>query len=48
MERSDDFCLVTPRLLLRDYVEDDLPDVHAFRSNPEVARFMEFSPEDIV
>jgi ribosomal-protein-alanine N-acetyltransferase len=32
--------LVTPRLILRDFEEADLDDVHAFRSDPEVARFM--------
>jgi RimJ/RimL family protein N-acetyltransferase len=32
--------LVTARLLLRDFGEDDLADVCAFRSDPEVARSM--------
>jgi RimJ/RimL family protein N-acetyltransferase len=32
--------IVTRRLLVRDFREDDLADAHAFRSDPEVARFM--------
>ena len=39
--------LATPRLLIRDFVEADLADVHALRSDPEVARFMDFAPETI-
>ena len=33
------------RLLLRDFVAEDLADVHAFRSDAEVARFVDFGPE---
>ena len=32
--------LTTQRLILRDFVGADEPDVHAYRSDPEVARFM--------
>jgi RimJ/RimL family protein N-acetyltransferase len=32
--------IVTERLLLRDFREEDWPDAHAYRSDPEVARFM--------
>jgi [ribosomal protein S5]-alanine N-acetyltransferase len=32
--------LTTERLILRDFVAADEPDVHAYRSDPEVARFM--------
>jgi len=39
--------LTTPRLLLRDFAAADLPDVHAMRSDPEVARFMDFGPETL-
>ena len=39
--------LATPRLLVRDFVEADLPDVHALRSDPEVAEFMELAPETL-
>jgi [ribosomal protein S5]-alanine N-acetyltransferase len=44
MERSEDLSIPTLRLILRDFVEADLADVHAFSSDPEVARFMEFAP----
>jgi RimJ/RimL family protein N-acetyltransferase len=43
----DDPVLTTDRLLLRDFVEADLADVHAMRSDPEVARFMDFAPETL-
>jgi RimJ/RimL family protein N-acetyltransferase len=33
--------ILTPRLVIRDFDEADLPAVHAFRSDPEVARFMQ-------
>jgi [ribosomal protein S5]-alanine N-acetyltransferase len=39
--------LVTPRLLIRDFDAVDLPEVHALRSDPEVARFMDFAPETL-
>lgn len=42
---EDDFNLRTPRLLLRDFREDDLPAVHALRSDEKVATFMDFHPE---
>lgn len=45
MTRALSIC--TARLLLRDFVADDLGDVHAFRSDPEVARFMDFRPESV-
>ena len=32
--------IATERLLLRDFAEDDWPAAHAYRSDPEVARFM--------
>src|SRR5262245_48465484 len=32
--------LVTERLILRDFAASDWPDAHAYRSDPEVARFM--------
>jgi [ribosomal protein S5]-alanine N-acetyltransferase len=35
-----DVRLVTERLILRDFVESDWPDAHAYRSDPEVARYM--------
>ena len=37
--------LDTPRLVLRDFIDEDRPDVHALRSDPEVARFMDYAPE---
>jgi ribosomal-protein-alanine N-acetyltransferase len=39
--------LTTPRLLVRDFVEADLADVHALRADPEVAEFMDFAPETL-
>jgi RimJ/RimL family protein N-acetyltransferase len=39
--------LLTERLLIRDFDEVDLPDVHAMRCDPEVARFMDFAPETL-
>jgi hypothetical protein len=39
--------LTTPRLLLRDFDDADLSDVRAMRSDPEVARFMDFVPETL-
>ena len=35
------------RLILRDFVEEDLAHVYAIRSDPEVARFMDFAPETL-
>ena len=37
--------LITPRLILRDFREDDWPALHAFRSDPLVARYMDWEPE---
>lgn len=38
--------IVTERLLLRDFREEDWPAVHAYRSDPEVVRYMlTFEPE---
>src|SRR5437867_1105581 len=39
--------LTAERLVLRVFVEADLADVHAMRSDPEVARFMDFAPETL-
>src|SRR4051794_11023412 len=43
----DELQLSTPRLRLRDFREEDLRDVHALRSEPEVAGFMGFLPETL-
>ncbi len=40
-----EFQLVTLRLILRDFREDDWPALHAFRSDPDVARYMDWEPE---
>jgi ribosomal-protein-alanine N-acetyltransferase len=46
MSPGDELQLPSARLLLRDFRADDLADVHAMRSDPEVARFMlDFVPE---
>ena len=37
---SEGISITTGRLLLRDFVEEDWPAAHAYRSDPEVARFM--------
>lgn len=45
---SDDLTIETPRLVLRDIIEADLPDVYAWRSDHAVARFMDdFDPETL-
>jgi ribosomal-protein-alanine N-acetyltransferase len=36
--------LVTDRLILREFVEDDWRAVHAFLSDPEVSRYVPFQP----
>ncbi len=36
--------LQTDRLLLRDFVEDDIPAVHCYASDPEVVRYMVWGP----
>ncbi len=38
------FPLETGRLILRDAVEADLADLHAYASDPEVARYMQWGP----
>lgn len=38
--------LTTARLLLRDFVKDDWPAVHAYASDPEVARYEIWGPND--
>jgi len=38
------FALQTERLILRDFVADDLPAVHEYGSDPEVVRFMPWGP----
>ncbi|MDH3687008.1 MAG: GNAT family N-acetyltransferase [Myxococcales bacterium] len=38
--------LRTERLTLRDYSEDDFEAVHAYGSDPEVVRFMNWGPND--
>ena len=43
--REAEFQLITPRLILRDFREDDWPALHAFRSDPEVARYMDWEAE---
>ncbi len=45
MEEHQELRIVTPRLVLRDFREEDLADVCALRSEAEVARFMDFAPE---
>ncbi|TAK24136.1 MAG: N-acetyltransferase [Chloroflexota bacterium] len=42
-----DLPLTTSRLMLRDFEEDDLPSVRAWRADSEVARFMDFDPETL-
>lgn len=37
-------CLETERLVLRNYKQDDLEDVHAYFSNDEVAKYEDFYP----
>lgn len=39
--------IVTDRLLLRAFRHDDWPDVHAYGSDPEVVRFMDWGPNRI-
>jgi RimJ/RimL family protein N-acetyltransferase len=38
--QPQDVCLTTARLILREFREDDWRAAHAYRSDPEVARFM--------
>src|SRR3712207_5357006 len=37
--------IISRRLVLRDFVEDDWADVHMLRSDSAVAHFMDFNPE---
>ena len=46
MDQHVQLSLDTPRLVLRDFVDEDRDDVHALRSDLEVARFMDHEPED--
>jgi len=39
------FSIKADRLILRDFAPDDLPAVHAFRSDPETIPFMSDQPE---
>lgn len=41
----DAFVIETDRLILRDFVPDDLDAVHAFRSDPAANRFMSDLPD---
>lgn len=45
MDAAAGIALVTPRLILRDFVLSDCEAVYLLRSDPQVARFMEFAPE---
>ena len=36
--------LLTRRLLLREFTQDDWPDLHTIESDPEVARYQSFEP----
>ena len=38
------FPLLTPRLILREFREDDLPSIQAYAQDPEVVRYMEWGP----
>ena len=39
--------LHTERLILRDFREDDVDDIHAYGSDPRVARFMDWGPNSL-
>ena len=39
--------LGTSRLLLREFVESDLPDIHEYGSNPEVCRYTPWGPNTL-
>jgi ribosomal-protein-alanine N-acetyltransferase len=45
MEVAEIFVLETSRLILRDYQEEDTEAVHAFRSDPLVARYWTGRPD---
>jgi len=38
------FPLLTPRLILREFHEDDLDDIQAYAEDPEVVRYMDWGP----
>jgi [ribosomal protein S5]-alanine N-acetyltransferase len=38
------FPLVTPRLTLREFGDQDLDDIHAYGCDPEVVRYMDWGP----
>ena len=42
-----DLPIKTRRLELRDFREDDIVAVHAYRSDPQVTRFMFFAPDSL-
>lgn len=39
--------IITKRLILRDYVETDLDDIHEYGIDPEVVKYMPFGPNTI-
>lgn len=39
------FALGTERLILRDFIEDDAADIHAFRSDPKVTELMDVAAQ---
>jgi RimJ/RimL family protein N-acetyltransferase len=39
------FTIETERLILRDFVQSDLSDVQALRSDPDVMRYIDYFPE---
>lgn len=41
------FPLRTARLLLREFRDDDFDDVHAYASQPDVARYMDWGPNPL-
>jgi [ribosomal protein S5]-alanine N-acetyltransferase len=44
MSNSRDLDLVTERLLLREFKEEDFPEVQEYASDPEVVRYMPWGP----
>ena len=38
--------IITDRLILRPFIEDDLDAVHAYQGLPEVARYLYWDPRD--
>ena len=39
--------LRTPRLILRDFRDEDFDDIHAYGSDPEVCRYMPWGPNTL-